>query len=698
MRSTFDGVTATADVPRYRAIGDYGVIGDCRTAALVGPNGSIDWCCLPHFDSPAVLCRLLDADLGGYFRLSPAGAFASTMDYMDTTNVLQTLYTTASGHLRVVDYMPIRRRVKGATILQRLAAALPGQSHGLEAGLERELGNDVAAAHRINRMASCIAGQMSVEVTLKATFDYARRSAQVEAHPLADGGVGAILSAEGRFLVLAIRYAGTIPDHALDEPLRLEPRDDALVVRVSLLAGQRVSAVLNYARDVAEARRILAELNQHDFDADLDETLGYWRTWAAQVAYDGPYQRLIQRSALALKLCIFEPTGAIVAAPTTSLPEAIGGVRNWDYRYTWLRDSTFTLGALGQLGFQDEARDYFHFLHDLHIRDIHRLRIMYGIRGEEGEALEEQSLDHLEGYQGSRPVRVGNGAATQHQLDVYGEVLDAAFSYYHHEGFRQHRHQLEANRDIRAFIRHVADYVAEHWQERDNGIWEVRGDPRAFVYSRGMCWLAMHRAWALADHQGQKLRAARWAKVRDLIQADVLAHGYDAELGSFIQSYESRHLDAANLRLALVRFLPPEDPRMRSTIEVTGKKLAGPHGLLYRYDPMSARSVAAEISKQPTHDVDGLPGTEGAFLACTFWYVSTLCHIGRLDEAREIFERLCSYSSPLGLYAEEIDPNSGELLGNFPQAFTHIGLVNAATTLQRAQEGRLVMEPGQSTR
>jgi GH15 family glucan-1,4-alpha-glucosidase len=692
-------VTTTASATEahaYRPISEYGVIGDCRTAALVAPDGSIDWCCLPHFDSPAIFCRLLDARIGGFFRVGPTAEFRAEMSYMDTTNVLQTMYTTTSGRLRVVDFMPIRKRQQPGSLIQRIAASVPGRPHGLQAGLERELGNDVAAAHRINRIVSCLEGAVEVEVALKATFDFARAEAQVRAEPIGDGGVGAVFSAGGRHLVLALRYIGTIPEQALAEPMRLEAREGAQVARLTLRSGQRLVAALNYARDEAEAARMLRELNQHDFDADLDETMGYWRGWAAAAEYDGPYQQIVQRSALALKLCIFEPTGAIVAAPTTSLPECLSGVRNWDYRYTWLRDSAFTLGALGQLGYHEEARDYFHFLHDLHVRDVDDLRIMYGIRGEQSDELAEQSLDHLEGYRGSRPVRVGNGAAMQHQLDVYGEVIDAAYSYIRNEGFRPAHRRVESNRDLRALTRHIADYVVEHWQENDHGIWEIRGKPRAFVYSRAMCWLALERACMVAEEHGHKRQLARWDQVRDAIHQDVLAHGYSEHLRSFTQAYDDVHLDAANLRLALVRFLDSEDERMRGTIEVTGQKLAGPNHLLYRYEPMSVKP--GDDKALIEHEVDGLRGSEGAFLACTFWHVSTLCQIGQLDEARRLFEELIGYASPLGLYSEEIDPSTGELLGNYPQAFTHIGLINSAATLLSAQEGRLNLQPDQTTR
>ncbi|HUY79113.1 MAG TPA: glycoside hydrolase family 15 protein [Ktedonobacterales bacterium] len=701
----------TSAEPRYYPIAQYGVIGDCRTAALIAPNGSIDWLCLPHFDSPAVFCKLLDADKGGYFRISPAGACESSMEYLPGTNILQTLFEAPTGRVRLVDVPPVRMRQRKTHVAEHLASLLPNATHGIRAGLEREVGNDVAAAHRVDRIVTCLSGEVTMDVTLKVSFDYARQTANIALHPLADGAAGAILTAGGRYLAFIARY---LPSDSLNAqqaaPIQLQQEGDTVRAHIPLAAGQRLGVALNYARDEAEARGLLAQLLHQNFDADLDETMGFWRDWSALNKYDGPYQSAILRSALALKLCTFEPTGAIVAAPTTSLPEWIGGVRNWDYRYTWLRDSAFTLDALGELGYYGEARDYFHFINDLQIRDAANMRIMYSVRGETDGVLTEHELTHLEGYGGSRPVRIGNGAADQRQLDVYGELADAALRYVRMSGYTnsphnhtgsplqlkhiqshlreraQERIQHESQRDLRDLSYQIAEYVSHHWQEVDQGIWEVRGKPRPFVYSRAMCWVALDRACKLAAHHGHERQAGDWRNARERIHQDVLAHGYSQELQSFTQSYGDQTLDASNLRLSLTDFLPANDPHMLGTMSATERGLTGDRGLIYRYRPADEAKKGHGPEMAGAAD-DGLPGKEGAFLACTFWYVSNLALQGRLSEARDRFEQMLSYASPLGLFAEEIDPATGAQLGNYPQAFTHIGLINAATYLQHAQEG-----------
>ncbi|HLY30824.1 MAG TPA: glycoside hydrolase family 15 protein [Ktedonobacterales bacterium] len=703
-------VLGDGNEPRYQPIANYGVIGDCRTAALIAPTGSIDWLCLPHFDSPAVFCRLLDADKGGYFRISPTEACEAHMEYLSDTNILQTAFTSAGGRVRLVDVAPVRLRPRKPHVVEHLASLLPGAAHGIRAGLEREVGNDVAAAHRVDRIVTCQSGAVTMEITLKATFDYARKAPTITLQALPDGAAGAILTADDRYLTLIVRHLPSVSVSTADvAPIALHEQAGVLRTQVPMVEGQQLGVALSYARTQAEAESILLELSHHDFDADLDETMRFWRDWMSMCQYDGPYQREILRSALALKLCTFEPTGAIVAAPTTSLPEWIGGVRNWDYRYTWLRDSAFTLNALGVLGYNSEARDYFHFLDDLQIRDAADMRIMYSVRGEKDGALDEHELTHLEGYAGSRPVRIGNGAATQRQLDVYGEVAEAALNYVRKAGFtkshhtehpftiehvRNHLHERtqermehETQRDLRTLSEQIARFVSHHWQEVDQGIWEVRGQPQAFVYSRAMCWVALDRACKLAEHHGHQREVALWSTTRDRIRQDVLTHGYHDLLQSFTQAYGSQTLDASNLRLTLAGFLRADDPFMLGTIAATERSLTGPNRLVYRYRPADVAAEGRGSDEAGATD-DGLPGGEGAFLACTFWYVSNLALQGRLSEARERFEQLLSYASPLGLYAEEIDPATGAHLGNYPQAFTHIGLINAAINLQHAQEGR----------
>ena len=689
-------VTATVGdgtEPRYWPIAHYGALGDCRTAALVAPNGSIDWCCLPHFDSPAVFLRLLDADKGGYFQIRPVGQSQATMSYLPDTNILETIFTSDAGRLRLVDFMPVRKRTRANSRMRRLEELLRLRQLTPVEVLERETGNDVAAAHRLARMATCLEGSVELELALKATFDYARRDASIELQMTPQGTAGAILNAGERYLVLVVRAVA----HRGSQPARLRlicGDDGVLRLRAPLRAGEGLWAAVNYARGRAEAEALLAALVTHSFPDDLNETRHYWRDWSGNCAYNGTYQYAILRSALALKLCTFEPTGAIVAAPTTSLPEGVGGVRNWDYRYTWLRDSAFTLGALGRLGYFGEARDYFHFLHDLQISSGADIRIMYGIRGEKGEALAEHELDHLEGYRGSHPVRIGNGAAMQRQLDVYGELLDAAYSYEMQQGYQKRRGL--PNRDLHTLSGVVADYVARHWRDPDRGIWEVRGEPRAFVYSRVMCWVALDRACRMAPDHGHHAEKASWDAARDAIAADVLAHGYSTELRSFVQYFGAELLDAANLRLPMVDFLPWDDERIPATVETTARVLSGESGLIYRYGPNHPRHTASGggITDSDVNPGDGLPGNEGAFLACAFWLVEDLCHLGRVAEARERFEQLLRFAGPLGLFSEEVDPSSGAALGNYPQAFTHIGLVNAAVALEKAQEGTLLAHPG----
>ncbi len=687
MVKTIAGVVRTrldGSEPRYWPIESYGIIGDCRTAALVAPNGSIDWLCLPHFDNQAALCKLLDSDHGGYFQIRPSIPCDASMSYLAASNLLESTFEADAGQIRVLDFMPIRKRRTHEQALAALAAITPTTSHSQRAHLEREIGNDVAAAHRIDRIVSCVKGEAPVTITLKLTPDYARQAAHIALQVNQPHTVSAILHDDANhYFVFVARPLSAHAGAATPPPFAVSVLDAQLQATIHLSAGQRIGVALNYARDEHEANDLLQRLLTRDLDDDAAETLNYWQNWSDLCVYQGRYSSEVLRSALALKLCVFEPTGAIVAAPTTSLPEAIGAERNWDYRFTWLRDSCFTLQALGMLGYHGEARDYFHFLHDLHLRHGDDFRVLYTLRGESDDAAAEQDLSNLEGYKGSRPVRIGNGAATQRQMDIYGELADAALLYAQALGFCTGERARESPRDLRDLASVIADFVADHWQDLDRGIWEERGPERAFVYSRVMCWVALDRAIHLTQGHVSHDRFAHWSDTVERIRQEIHAQGYNDDLKTFTQAYGVDAVDAANFRIALVGYLPPTDERLRDTITTTGRILASDGALMYRYRP-AANQPGATGDGAATDD--GLSGVEGAFLVCAFWYVSNLALLGRVDEARERFERLLRYASPLGLYSEEVEPSSGALLGNFPQAFTHIGLINAAHNLHLAEQ------------
>jgi GH15 family glucan-1,4-alpha-glucosidase len=599
----------------YRPVRDYALIGDAHTAALVSSDGSIDWCCWPRFDSPAVFCRLLDAGKGGWFQVRPAQSFAVTRAYSGPTAVLATTFSTDDGQFRLTDFMPVERLT------------------------ESHRGEDIASGQSILRLVEGLAGSVEVELSFRPTFDYARARADIT---LREGG--AVARSGGETLLLSCPAQLTL--------------DDAGTVRgrFRVSEGERLWVTLFYHADSAPGE---VGLLRPDGDRELERTAGYWSEWWSDCRYDGPYSDLVRRSALTLKLLTFEPTGALVAAPTTSLPEEIGGVRNWDYRYTWLRDSSLILYALQLLGYEEEAEDFFGWLDKLCItcRD-HRLQIMYTIDG--GSHLPELTLDHLEGYRGSRPVRVGNAAFEQMQLDVYGEVLDAAHLY--HERTR---------RPVRAEwwdeLSFMADETARRWREPDHGIWEVRGGKRHFLHSKLMCWVALDRAVRLSGRLGAGHDTAAWARARDEIRRAVVEEGYNKEVGAFTQSFGERALDASALMIPLTGFLPATDPRVLSTVERIRERLTS-RGLVYRY-----------LTE------DGLPGGEATFAMCSFWLADNLALQGRVDEARELFERVVGYGSDTGLFAEEIDPASGELLGNYPQGFTHLALIRSALHIAKAE-------------
>lgn len=629
----------------YLPINSYGVIGDCHSVVLVSPDGSVDWGCLPDFDSPAIFCRLLDAERGGYFQIAPSeGSIPGSQRYLRGSNVLQTRFASIAGEIVLTDFMPVET-----------LSAWPYRGMN-DNTWKREDGS----CHCLVRIVECIHGEMAVTMKLKVSPNYAAAPSEVT---LVQNNMGALISGGQQHVALAVVGAHLLPSFTLGVTQEADDWHATIQSQVVLREGERLLFVIGMGRTASSARRLVEEeLYLRNFDAELANTLHCWRKWIASCTYQGPYAEMVERSALTLKMMTYAPTGAIVAAPTTSLPEGLGGERNWDYRFTWLRDATFTLYALNVLGFTEEARAFTHWLQRLSYANGEDLQIMYGIRGERD--LTEIELTHLSGYYDSRPVRIGNGAATQKQMDVFGEVLDCIHLYRRQGSFERYGESLEG--PMWSMMRMLVEHVCAHWQEPDSGIWEVRGGLRHFIYSKVMCWVALDRGIRAAEQLNLEADLPRWKMVRDEIRADILSRGYNTSIGAFTQSYDDTALDAANLLLPLVGFIAPDDPRMRSTVDRTIEKLTDERGFVYRY-----------LSD------DGLDGQEGTFTICTFWLVDNLAMQGRVAEARSLFERLLQYAGRLGLFSEEID---GEVsLGNYPQAFTHIALINSANNLRKAE-------------
>jgi GH15 family glucan-1,4-alpha-glucosidase len=634
----------------YQAINSYGVIGDCHSVVLVAPDGSVDWGCLPDFDSPAIFCRLLDAQQGGFFQIAPSDpTITGTQRYLRGSNVLQTRFNSQDGEVLLTDFMPVET---------------------LSAWQFRELNNntwtrDDGSCHCLVRIIECTSGEMSITMTLKVTPDYAAAPADVSLIP---NGMGAVISSGQQHVGLGVIGAYRLPSFSMFVKQNEGETHPSIIVQATLQEGERLLFAVGLGRNLRAARRLAEqELHLRNFDWELAHTLHCWRTWMDGCYYRGPYSEWVQRSALVLKMMTYAPTGAIVAAPTTSLPEDMGGERNWDYRFTWLRDATFTLYALNTLGFTEEAHAFTHWLRRLSYSNGEDLQIMYGIRGERD--LTERQLPHLNGYGDSRPVRIGNEAAKQKQLDVFGEVLDCIHLFRRQGGFERYGEKLEG--PTWSMMRLLVEHVCEHWQEPDSGIWEVRGELRHFVYSKVMCWVALDRGIRAAEQLQLEADLPRWRIVRDQIRADILMYGYNTQVGAFTQSYGSEALDASNLLLPLVGFIAPDDPRMRSTVDRIMEQLTDKRGFVYRYHVVDTN--------------DGLSGSEGTFTICTFWLVDNLAMQGRIAEARSLFERLLSYAGHLGLFSEEIDAHGTMALGNYPQAFTHIALINSANNLRKAE-------------
>ncbi|HXR65693.1 MAG TPA: glycoside hydrolase family 15 protein [Ktedonobacteraceae bacterium] len=630
----------------YQPINAYGVIGDCHSVVLVAPDGSVDWGCLPDFDSPAIFCRLLDAERGGYFQIAPSDpTIPGTQRYLRGSNVLQTRFASLAGEVVLTDFMPVET---------------------LSAWQFHEMNNNTwtredGSCHCLVRIVECTHGELPVTVHLKVTPDYAGAQSQAYLVP----GIGAVVNGGEQHVGLAIVGGSLLPSYSMSIEQEEDEQHPTVVVQVVLREGERLLFAMGVGRSALAAHRLVeSELQQRNFDAELAQTLHSWRAWIRSCSYSGPYTELVERSALVLKMMTYAPTGAIVAAPTTSLPEELGGERNWDYRFTWLRDGSFTLYALSVLGFTEEAHAFTHWLQRLSFSDGEDLQIMYGIRGE--RELVERVLEHLSGYENSSPVRVGNGAVTQKQLDVFGEVLDCLHQYRRQGCFERYGEKLEG--PLWYLMCVMAEHVCKHWRDMDRGIWEVRDGEHHFVYSKVMCWVALDRVIRAAEQEGLEAEVERWRQVREQIRTDILNNGYDTQLGAFTQYYGSGTLDASCLLLPLVGFIPPNDPRMRSTVDRVLEQLTDERGFVYRY-----------------HSEDGLEGGEGTFTLCSFWLVDNLAMQGRVDEARCLFERLVGYAGRLGLFSEEIEGEQGRALGNYPQAFTHIALINSAHNLRRAE-------------
>ena len=605
-----EGRRATAGLQGYLPIAEHGIIGDLHSIALIGTDGTIDWYCCPSFDSPSVFGAILDKDRGGFYRVAPAmDTWTPKQLYLPDTNVLITRFLTPAGVGEVQDFMPIQK-------------GLPAHRHRL---IRRVLG---------------VRGEMQFRVDVQPRFDYGRAEHETIFHER-----GVVFRSPDLTL-------------SLETGVPLKYADGGAHCEFTLRPGDSVTFVLEQVPPNYVPRAFSEDETLEAFNS----TVEYWRRWLAQSRYHGRWREMLHRSALTLKLMTYAPTGAIVAAPTASLPEGIGGQRNWDYRYTWIRDAAFSLYALLRMGFTEEAAGFMGWLTDRFQERVSHadgpLQLMYDIRG--GSELTEQILDHFEGYRGSAPVRIGNAAADQLQLDIYGELIDSVYLY--------NKYGSPIHHDAWTDLSRVVEWVCDHWDQADEGIWEVRSGRANFTYSRLMSWVALERAIRVALKRGLPADLPKWQRERDRIYHQIMSKGWHPERGAFVQHYDTEVLDASVLLMPLVMFIAPTDPRWLSTLDAITNELVS-DSLVYRYN----------VEASP----DGLEGEEGTFSICTFWYVEALARAGRVDEARLAFEKMLTYANHLGLYAEQIGL-TGEALGNFPQAFTHLALISAGSYLDRA--------------
>jgi GH15 family glucan-1,4-alpha-glucosidase len=592
---------------QYKDLERYGIIGNLSTCALIGDDGSIDWCCFPHIESPSVFAAILDHSRGGRFSITPDDRFTSRQQYITDTNVLATTFRTETGTAELTDFMPLRS--------ERDAS---GQAHPM-----------------IYRRLECSSGSVDFDIHYSPRPNYARDATKLIA---VDGGVEALSNGSKLFL-----RSGVL----------LTVGKDSAAARFTIASGETLWFLLQYGKDECRSFAACA--------AELEATVRFWKAWVHKTSghkklFDGPWRDLVIRSGLVLKLLAHTDVGAICAAATTSLPESIGGERNWDYRYGWIRDASFTVQALYNAGHYDEAKKHLRWFVDICRKnpDPAQIQVVYGMHGERN--LREEELPHLEGYRKSRPVRIGNGAAKQKQLDIFGELINAIY-------------ETERYGDVipggeLEFIIRIVDHVCSIWNTPDSGIWEVRGGPHHFVYSKLMCWVALDRGIKIAKRRNYEAHMEKWKRVRAQIRESILQNGYDANLGSFVQSFGSKALDATGLLIPLMGLLPSDDYRVQGTINAIVSQLTTPSGLVYRYQ-----------------GEDGLRGREGAFLLCSFWLVKALAISNRISEAEDILTKVTKFAGGTGLFSEEIDPETGKQLGNLPQAFSHVGLINSVLYL-----------------
>ena len=614
----------------YPNIADHGIIGDLQTAALIDMDGTIDWFCLPRFDSPSVFGALLDRERGGYCSIRPADRdYVTKQLYLPDTAILVTRFMTEAGVGELTDFMPI-------------------------------VDGEATDRHRLARMVRVVRGTMDFVAEIQPRFDYGRTPHTMELLP--DAGVRFRAGEQS----LTVHRIGDPVLHGSQRAGRVEPAGDGLRMIGRLEAGDMTGVI--FESGDAEPRRV----TEAEMLALFEQTRRYWRDWNSRSTYRGRWREMVARSAMTLKLMTYAPTGALVAAPTAGLPEQIGGERNWDYRYTWIRDASFSVYALLGLGYTEEAEAFVRWLMDRIHESVGTgsgpLKIMYRVDG--SSDLVEETLDHLEGYRGSAPVRIGNGAADQLQLDIYGEAMDSIHL--------ADTHGLQLPHVGWTQVAEMLDWVCDNWDSPEEGIWETRGGRQNFTYGRFMCWVALDRGIRLARLRGRPADTDRWVAQRDAIYEQIMDRSWHAKRGAFVQHDDTDVLDASLLVMPLMGFVAPRDPMWLSTLDEMDKELVS-DSLVYRYNPEASP--------------DGLRGSEGTFTLCSFWYVDALARAGRLDEAQLTFEKMLTYANHLGLYAEEIGL-TGEQLGNFPQAFSHLSLINAAVNLDyQLDHGSGVVDP-----